>query len=440
MPISRAVLPTAGALALLGSPLLAQDAASVGEASFVMNTLFVALSAILVMWMAAGFTMLETGLVRAKNVATQCAKNIGLFAVASTCFFLTGFSLLYPGSEWTISGVIGGFGPADIGGVAAPGTQVADGASAATGASVLYQMMFCAATASIVSGTLAERLKLLPFFIFTAILTALIYPIQASWTWGGGFLDTALGFKDLAGSTVVHVVGGAAALTGAIVVGARSGRFQNGMAVPMPGSNLPLASLGALILWMGWFGFTAGSYVGLSTEADAANVSRILINTNMAAAGGVVAAFALSYFKFRQMDLTFMINGALAGLVSITAEPLYPSPFLALMIGAVGGMIVVLTVPLLDKLKIDDVVGAVPVHFVCGIWGTIAVVISNPEATMLGQIAGVAIVTLFAGVTSFAVWVALDKTLGMRVRSEDETNGLDLSELGQEAYPEFSAA
>ncbi len=438
MPISRALLPMAGSFALLGSPLLAESATSASEVSFVMNTLFIAISAILVMWMAAGFTMLETGLVRAKNVATQCAKNIGLFAVASTCFFLTGFNLLFPGNEWTINGVIGAFGPADIGNPVEVGSKMTDDSSAATGASVLYQMMFCVATASIVSGTLAERLRLLPFFIFTAILTAVIYPIQASWTWGGGFLDTVVGFKDLAGSTVVHVVGGAAALTGALVVGARSGRFQNGVSVPMPGSNLAMASLGAFILWMGWFGFTAGSYIGFSTEADALNVSRIMINTNMAAAGGVMAALILSYVKFRQMDLTFMINGALAGLVSITAEPLMPTPFLALLIGAVGGILVVLTVPMLDKLKIDDVVGAVPVHFVCGIWGTIAVVITNTEATMLGQITGLAIVTLFAGATSFLVWVILDKTIGVRVGTEDEANGLDLSELGQEAYPEFA--
>lgn len=437
MSLSRSVFLSAGSLALVGSPALAQDT-SVAQSGFVINTLFIALSAILVMWMAAGFTMLETGLVRTKNVAMQCAKNIGLFAVAGVCFFLTGFNLLFPES-WTVSGVIGSFTAVNLGPVAQPGEAVANGDSAALGSTVLYQMMFCAATASIVSGTLAERLRLIPFLIFTAILTALIYPIQASWTWGGGFLSTRFGFQDLAGSTVVHVVGGVAALTGAFIVGARKGRFKDGMAMPMPGSNLPLASLGVLILWMGWFGFTAGSYVGISTEADAVNVSRILINTNLAAAGGVIAALFVSYMKFRQMDLTFMINGALAGLVSITAEPLYPTPMLAALVGAVGGMIVVLSVPLLDRFKIDDVVGAIPVHLFCGIWGTLAVVLSNPDASMGGQVVSVAIVIAFVAATSFVAWMALDKLMGVRVDEGSEADGLDLSELGQEAYPEFAA-
>lgn len=437
MSLLRNAIPIAGLIGLLGTPALAQDA-SVGQSAFVINTLFIALSAILVMWMAAGFTMLETGLVRSKNVATQCAKNIGLFAVSGLCFFAAGYSLMFP-ETWSISGVIGSIGAVDLGPVVTSGDTVATEGSNALGATVLYQMMFCAATASIVSGTLAERLRLVPFFIFTAILTAIIYPIQASWTWGGGFLATQFGFQDLAGSTVVHVVGGAAALTGAFIVGAREGRFKDGLPMPMPGSNLPLATLGALILWMGWFGFTAGSYFSLSSEADATNVTRILINTNMAAAGGVIAALTTSFLKYRQLDLTFMINGALAGLVSITAEPLFPTPLLAALVGAAGGMLVVLSVPILDRLKIDDVVGAIPVHLFCGIWGTIAVVLSNPTATIHGQLISIAIVLSFVIASTLIVWSLLNQVIGVRVNEESESNGLDLTELGQEAYPEFAS-
>lgn len=415
--------------ALAATPAFAQDAVPTG---FVVSTLFVAVCAILVMWMAAGFTMLETGFVRSKNVTNQCVKNLGLFAVASVAFVVIGQGFLFPNGSWMIGGVLG------FGGTGAGPEGAADTVAPTT--NILYQMMFCAATASIVSGTLAERMRLTPFFIFTAVLTAMIYPIQASWTWGGGFLSS-MGFLDLAGSTVVHVVGGVAALTGALIIGARRGRYsENGMAVPMPGSNLPLSALGAMILWMGWFGFTAGSYGSFSTAEDATNVSNILLNTNLAAAGGVVGAGVLSYAKFRQVDLTFMINGALAGLVAITAEPLYPSPALAVTIGAISGLIVVLSVPLLDRLKIDDVVGAIPVHLFCGIWGTLAVVFSNPDASIFGQVAGVAVVIAFVGVTTGVLWIALNLVMGVRVSEECERNGIDLTELGQEAYPEFAAS
>ena len=436
MASSRFVWAGAALAACFGGPALAQGAI-VQSPDFILNTLFLALCAIMVMWMAAGFTMLETGFVRAKNVAMQCAKNLGLFAVASICFFVVGYNLMFPEGTWLVSGLIGTFGPAEMAGVATEGSPIPN-TEAAQGVAILYQMMFCAATASIVSGTLAERLRLLPFLVFTAVLTALIYPIQASWTWGGGILASQLGFLDMAGGTVVHVTGGMAALAGAMVIGSRKGRFQDGISMPMPGSNLPLATLGALILWMGWFGFTAGSYIGFSSDVDAANVSRILVNTNMAAAGGVIAATLLSYAKFRQVDLTFMINGALAGLVSITAEPLFPSPLMASLIGGVGGMIVVLAVPLLDKFKIDDVVGAIPVHLFCGIWGTLAVVLSNPAATIVGQVGGVLIVMSFVFVTSMGVWLGLTSLMRVRVTDESETTGLDLSELGQEAYPEFA--
>ncbi|MEL6519437.1 MAG: ammonium transporter [Pseudomonadota bacterium] len=430
--ISR-LLSAAAVLALVGGPVMAQEASSVPP-NLVLNTMFTVFAAILVMWMAAGFTMLETGFVRATSVAMQCAKNIGLFAVASTCFYFLGYSLMFPEGSWIVPGIFGTSGLVSL----ATGETAADG-KLATGANVFYQMMFCAATASIVSGALAERLRLVPFLVFTAVLTAVIYPIQASWVWGGGFLSSMFGFYDLAGGTVVHVVGGAAALAGVYVVGSREGRFRDGMAMPMPGSNLPLATLGAIILWMGWFGFTAGSHISFATEADAASVSRILVNTNLAAAGGVLAAMVASYMKFRQIDLTFLINGALAGLVAITAGPLFPAPYLAFLIGAVGGIIVVLSVPLLDRLKIDDVVGAIPVHLFCGVWGTIAVLLSNPDATWFGQLASIGIILGFVLIASLIVWTVLSKVMSLRVSEDSERNGIDLNELGQEGYPEFAA-
>ena len=415
----------AGLATLAASPAMAQSNSTPPD--FVLNTLFVAICAILVMWMAAGFTMLETGFVRAKNVTNQCVKNLGLVAVAAVAFMVVGHGFMFPDGSWMMNGVLG------------YGSAGASNPDVAPTANILYQMMFCAATASIVSGTLAERMRLLPFFIFTAVLTAIIYPIQASWSWGGGFLQTWFGFQDLAGGTVVHVVGGVAALTGALIVGARQGRYmENGMPTPMPGSNLPLSALGAMILWMGWFGFNAGSYGSFSSAEDAAAVSTILLNTNLASAGGIIGAALLSYIKFRQVDLTFMINGALAGLVAITAEPLFPSPALAISIGMIGGFIVVLSVPLLDRLKIDDVVGAIPVHLFCGIWGTIAVLFSNPDATFIGQFAGIAIVSIFVFTTTTIAWVAINTFMGIRVSEESERNGIDLTELGQEAYPEFA--
>ena len=297
--------------------------------------------------------------------------------------------------------------------------------------------MFCATTASIVSGTLAERIKLWPFLIFVIVLTAVIYPLQASWKWGGGFLDEA-GFLDFAGSTVVHSVGGWAALVGAIILGPRIGKYKDGKTVPIPGSNLALATLGTFILWLGWFGFNGGSQLAMGTVGDVADVSRIFANTNTAAAGGAIAALILTQVLYKKPDLTMVLNGALAGLVSITAEPLTPSLGAATLIGAVGGVIVVFAVPFLDKLKIDDVVGAIPVHLFAGIWGTIAVVLTNSDASLMTQLYSILVVGIFTVVASGVVWFILNVTMGLRVDEEAEVNGLDMSELGMEAYPEFS--
>jgi Amt family ammonium transporter len=303
-----------------------------------------------------------------------------------------------------------------------------------------FQMVFCAATASIVSGTMAERVKLWPFLIFTAILTGILYPISGSWQWGGGWLSEA-GFSDFAGSTIVHSVGGWAALAGAIILGARKGKYTaDGKVNPIPGSSMPLATLGTFILWLGWFGFNGASQLAMGTNGDVSDISRIFANTNLAAAGGVVAAIILTQILYKKIDVTMALNGALAGLVSITAEPLMPSPLAAIIIGAVGGVIVVLAVPMLDKFKIDDVVGAIPVHLLAGIWGTLVVPVTNPDASFGTQILGIVAFGVFTFVLSGVIWFILKMTIGIRPSEEDEMNGLDMSEVGVEAYPEFTKA
>jgi len=388
--------------------------------------------------MAAGFAMLEAGLVRSKNVTMQCLKNVSLFALAAIMYYLVGYNLMYPGDGWTVTNILGAFGSAELEPVGV-GADAVDLTYASVGSDFFFQLMFCAATASIVSGALAERIKLWPFLIFTAILTGVIYPIQASWKWGGGFLDANFGFLDFAGSTVVHSVGGWAALAGALILGPRLGKYaKDGRITPMPGSNLTLATLGTFILWLGWFGFNGGSQLYMNSAGNVADISRIFANTNAAAAGGVMAALIGTQFLYRRVDLTMVLNGALAGLVSITAEPLTPSLGVATLIGAVGGVIVVFAIPLLDRLKIDDVVGAIPVHLGAGIWGTLAVVVTNPDATFFGQIASIAIVGAFVFAVSGALWLVINATMGIRVTQEAEINGLDMAELGMEAYPEFS--
>lgn len=424
------LLLIAGPLAILASPALAQDA-QIETWQFNMNTLFIMVCGILVMWMAAGFTMLEVGFVRAQSVVSQCAKNMGLFAIASFCFLIMGYGMMFPGDSWLVPGVIGAPGPLEIAPVADATTDVGIKQNP-TATSAFFNMMFCAAVASIVSGSLAERIRLMPFFIFVAVMTAVIYPIQASWAWGGGFLATQIGFQDLAGSTVIHVVGGVAAMTGAIFLGPRLGRFVDGKKVPMKSFNLPLATLGALILWMGWFGFNAGSYLSFSSEADATNVARIMLNTNIAAASGALTAAVISYMKDYRFDLSFMINGALGGLVAITADPLYPEPMFAAVAGMAAGLVVFWALALMDRLMIDDVVGAVPVHLFCGILGTLIVPLNNPDATIVGQVAGLMIIIAFVAVATGVVWFILNTVFGLRVSAEREMEGIDSATLVME--------
>jgi Amt family ammonium transporter len=422
---------------------LAQDGPVPGtnpstDTVFILNSVLFLVGGFLVFFMACGFAMLEAGLVRSKNVTMQLMKNVALFGLASIFYYLIGYNLMYPLGTWSIEGVLSGvWGPGVLEAVGVTADAADDYGYAATGSDFFFQLMFCAATASIVSGTLAERIKLWPFLIFTIILTSIIYPLSASWKWGGGFLDGA-GFLDFAGSTVVHSVGGWAALAGAIILGPRIGKYKDGKTVPMPGSNLTLATLGTFILWLGWFGFNGGSQLAMGSVGDVADVSRIFSNTNTAAAGGAIAAMILTQVMYGKPDLTMVLNGALAGLVSITAEPLTPSLGAATLIGAVGGVLCVLAVPVLDKLKIDDVVGAIPVHLICGIWGTIAVVLTNGDASLGTQLYGIIVVGVFTFIVSAVVWFILKMVMGIRVSEEEEITGLDMAELGMEAYPEFS--
>jgi len=405
---------------------------------FILNSLLFLVGGFLVFWMAAGFAMLEAGLVRSKNVTMQLTKNVALFSLATVFYYLIGYNLMYPLGTWSMEGILSGvWGVAILEAVGIGRDAADDYGYASTGSDFFFQLMFCAATASIVSGALAERIKLWPFLIFTILLTAVIYPIQASWKWGGGFLD-GMGFQDFAGSTVVHSVGGWAALTGAIILGPRLGKYaQDGKVNPIPGSNLALATLGTFILWLGWFGFNGGSQLAMGSIGDVADVSRIFSNTNAAAAGGAITALILTQVLYKKPDLTMVLNGALAGLVSITAEPLAPTLGQATVIGAIGGLIVVVSVPILDKFKIDDVVGAIPVHLIAGIWGTLIVPLTNSDASFGTQLYSIIVVGIFVVITSAIVWYVLKSIFGIRVDEEAEMNGLDTSELGMEAYPEF---
>jgi len=381
------------------------------------------------MLMALGFTCLEAGLVRTKNTATICVKNVALYSLAGIMFYLVGYGFMYN----DVSGYIGT--PALWNPEAA--ADPADGYSKMS--DWFFQMVFCATAMSIVSGTIAERIKLIPFLIFAIVLTGIIYPIQGSWTWGGGWLSE-MGFSDFAGSTIVHSVGGWAALTGAIIIGPRLGKYgPNGQVNAIPGSNLPLATIGTFILWFGWFGFNGGSQLALGSAADAAAMANVYVNTNMAACAGLVSALLLSMILYSKTDLTFVLNGALAGLVSITAGPDVATPLQAIIIGAIGGVICTLAIPLLDKLKIDDVVGAISVHLVAGIWGTLAVAIPglNGSGDMATQIIGIVSIGVFTVVLSAIGWTVLKAVFGLRPTEDEETSGLDISELGMDAYPEF---
>lgn len=432
------IMAIAGSVALAALPAMAQEtevtAAQVqAETAQIFNTLLFLIGGFLVMWMAAGFAMLEAGLVRSKNVSMQCLKNIGLYSVSGLAFWFIGYNMLYNG----VGDNGGWFGTPGPYSIPSPGEETME-AGYSVGSDWFFQMVFAATTASIVSGTLAERIKIWPFIIFTAILTGIIYPLQASWEWGGGWLD-GMGFSDFAGSTLVHSVGGWCALTGALILGARSGKYtEDGRPVAMPGSSIPLATLGTFILWLGWFGFNGGSQLALGTIGDAGDVSRIFINTNIAAASGVVVVMVLLQILYGKIDVTMALNGALAGLVAITAEPLTPSVPMAVIIGGIGGAIVVFTVPMLDRFKIDDVVGAIPVHLLAGIWGTLVVPLTNSDATFYAQFVGVIAFGVFSVVASTIVWFILKATMGIRASEEDESLGLDKSEVGVEAYPEFT--
>ena len=394
------------------------------EVGFIFNTFLFLMCGFLVMFMACGFAMLESGMVTSKSVSVICAKNIGLFSIAGIMFWLVGYNLAYGIPE---GGYIGSFTPWSD--ASAVDTGYADGSD------WYFQMVFCATTCSIVSGTLAERIKLWPFFLFAAILAGVIYPIVMGWQWGGGWLAAA-GFSDFAGSTLVHSTGGAAALAGAILLGPRLGRFAKGTSSPVKpfaASSIPLVTVGVFILWLGWFGFNGGSQLAMGSFDDAVAVSNIFINTNLAACGGVLAAATVTRLTGKT-DVVQMLNGAIGGLVAITAEPLMPSPIAAILIGGVGGVIVVYGTKLLFSMKIDDVVGAIPAHLLAGIWGTLAVPITNPDTTFGAQLLGVVSINAFVFVVSFIVWAIIKNTIGIRLSKEAEMKGTDVTETGVIAY------
>jgi len=421
--IKFSLLSIIGGLTLLSSSAYAGVDA---EVSYILNTLLFLIGGFLVMWMAAGFAMLESGLVTSKSVATIAAKNIGLYSIAGLMFWLVGYNLAYGIPE---GGFIGSFLPWSD--ASAVDTGYSDGSD------WFFQMVFCATTCSIVSGTLAERIKIWPFFLFAAILTGIIYPIEMGWQWGGGWLSAA-GFSDFAGSTLVHAAGGAAALAGAIVLGARTGRFGGkGEAKPMApfaASSIPLATLGVFILWMGWFGFNGGSQLAAGTLEDVSSVATIYINTNLAAGGGVLTAAIISRLIGGKTDVVMMLNGAIAGLVAITAEPLTPSPLAAIFIGAIGGLVMYFSAKLLFKLKIDDVVGAIPAHLVAGVWGTLAVPLTNGDVSFGAQFLGTLSVVVFVFVVSLIVFQIMKATIGLRISKEAERLGTDKAEIGVIAY------
>ena len=425
---------TAGAVMAASAPAMA---AVTPETAYILNSFSFLVCGALVMFMAAGFAMLEAGLVRSKNVATICTKNIALYALAGIMYYLLGYNLMYDGVDGGFIGSIHLWLADDAAALAKTAADFGDGSGYASASDWFFQMVFVATAASIVSGTVAERIRLWPFMAFTAVLTAVIYPIEGAWVWGGGWLNE-MGFADFAGSTIVHSTGGWAALTGAIILGARRGKYgPGGQVTPMPGSNLPLATVGTFILWLGWFGFNGGSQLALGSAANAVAMSTIFANTNMAAAAGVVVAMALTQVLYKKVDLTMALNGALAGLVSITAGPDTPTIGQAILIGGVGGALVVFAVPFFDRLKIDDVVGALSVHLVAGIWGTMAVPFTNGETSFVTQAIGVLAIGAFVSAASAVVWLVIKYTVGLRVGQEEEFVGSDQAELGLEAYPEF---
>ena len=423
------------------------DVASSPEAiKYVINTLLLLFSAALVMWMAAGFCMLEAGLVRSKSTAIICLKNVLLYAVACSAYYILGYNLMYV----DVGQFMGSFQfflspTADEVALLSGNPQDFSFASAVDAVSetdsfslagAFFQMVFVATTASIISGALAERIKLWPFLIFVALLSAILYPIIGAWTWGGGWL-TQMGFKDFAGSTIVHSVGGWASLIGVIMVGPRQGRYrEDGTPVSMPASNVPFATLGVFILWFGWLGFNGGSVLALDSVSNASTVGLVFFNTNMAAVSGIFAALIVSIFLHKRIQALWILNGVIGGLVSITAGPDITSTLCACLIGFIGGVLGTVVVPLLERFKVDDVVGAVPAHLVCGIWGTLAVGIFT-DASFFVQLIGVVSIGATVLVSSTAIWFVLKKTMGLRVSEMSEYFGQDVAELGIEAYPEF---
>ncbi len=405
------------------------------EIAYALDTFYFLMSGALVMWMAAGFTMLESGLVRSRNTVEILTKNIALYSIACIMYLFIGYQIMYGGSA---SGVFPGFGfgldtENSVSDVLASGGDI----YYSNTSDFFFQVVFVATAMSIVSGAVAERMKLWSFLVFAIVLTGIIYPVQGYWSWGEGWLD-GLGYSDYAGSGIVHMAGAAAALAGVILLGARKGKYgPNGEVRALPGANLPLATLGTFILWLGWFGFNGGSELKVSDIESANAVALVFTNTNMAAASGLVAAMLVSRAMFGKADLTLILNGALAGLVSITAGPDVPSHLLACVIGALGGVIVVFSIIGLDKLKIDDPVGAISVHGTCGIWGVLAVLLWNPDASFVAQIVGLIAIFAWVFIASLIVWGILKAMMGIRVSPEQEDEGLDITECGLEAYPEF---
>lgn len=420
------------------APAIAEEV-SVGDTvihlAYSIDTFYFLMSGALVMWMAAGFAMLEAGLVRSKNTVEILTKNIALYSIACIMYMFVGYNIMYgDGANGFIPGLsffLGADNSVDA--VLKSGGETYYSSMS----DFFFQVVFVATAMSIVSGAVAERMKLWAFLAFAVVMTAFIYPVQGYWKWGGGFLD-ALGFLDFAGSGVVHLCGASAALAGVLLLGARKGKYVDGQVKAIPGANLPLATLGTFILWLGWFGFNGGSELKISNIEEANAVSMVFVNTNTAAAGGLVAAMLLSRAWFGKADLTMILNGALAGLVAITAEPLTPSPLVATLVGAVGGLLVVIAIIVIDKAKIDDPVGATSVHGVCGIWGLIAVAFTNPEGSLVAQLTGIAVIFVWVFVTSFVVWLILKAVMGLRVSEEEEMEGVDVAECGLAAYPEFT--
>ncbi len=419
---------------------LATVSGRVTELAYALDTFYFLVMGALVMWMAAGFTMLEAGLVRAKNTTEILTKNVGLYSIASVMYMLCGYTIMYPGAfEGGIFQSLGTLGTGAL------GSSDNDAAAAIAGDSYysnlsdfFFQVVFVATAMSIVSGAVAERMKLWAFLTFAVVLTAVIYPVQGFWNWGGGFLKAA-GYLDFAGSGTVHLCGATAALAGVLLLGARKGKYgKDGQVNAIPGCNMPLAALGTLILWLGWFGFNGGSELKVSDVGEANAVSLVFVNTNMAAAGGLIGALLLARVWFGKADLTMALNGALAGLVAITAEPLAPSPMFATLIGIIGGILVVGSIVMFDKLRIDDPVGAISVHGVVGIWGVLAVPLSNSDASFGPQLMGIAAICGWTFLASGLVWFIIKMAMGIRVSEEEEYHGVDMSECGLEAYPEFA--